>query len=95
MFILFGQTPLYWEPCCQDLLSLETIKRIQETKSKGLLFSIFKPLFLFQASVYKLKRIFLECIQRAGARNKKSQMEFLVSFQIAYSLSRTSLEWVF
>lgn len=63
----------YLAPYSQDHFSLETIKRIQETKSKSLLFSIFKPLSLFQDSVYKLERILLECIQRAQARNSKSQ----------------------
>lgn len=63
----------YLTSSSQDHLALETIKRIQETKSKSLLFSIFKPLYLFQDLVYKLGRILLECIQRAQARNKKSQ----------------------
>lgn len=75
MFIFVGKChcTMYLAPYRGDLLSLETIKRIQEAKSKGPLFSIFKPLFLFQDSVYKLGRILLECIQRAQARNKKSQ----------------------
>lgn len=56
MFIFVGKChcTMYLAPYRGDLLSLETIKRIQEAKSKGPLFSIFKPLFLFQDSVYKL-----------------------------------------